>query len=241
MGFGNINMDEVRRFYEEKNISYGTWKTSEFMWISTTQPITSQLTDDYIPNTWDGWLTELQKLGNSGTYTPGSTATEIPYPSRLRPLDNISLLAKAKNIRLLGLELFALDTTNPANTNQSATVNDLIKTSQSTPIGAYLGTRNFATIPVTWYPNLCRPNLQINGENIFDSINNNAWRSQNQGDMSMGLDLPYSRNCSNYWENGIPTSAFAFEGAVGQFIVSGATTYIKRYPLVVKLLFSYVV
>jgi hypothetical protein len=236
-----IDIKYLRDYYKEKG--YSNNRFAEIRLFSST--FGNIQTDNDIPNFWDGWQKtptfELQKLGNSIQITTGiEQVINLPYSSNMRLLDSLDILKNAKEVILVGVEFVAFDVTDTAvsNTIQNQTVNSAIIASLSNTTGSDVITRASNTIPITWVNNFFRPNLIINGINVFDFLQKTGYGTgSNRGDLSMGQLLPYAHQPYMVLDS---VKNIECSATVGQLVDVSGQTWLKKYPLQATLIFSYV-
>lgn len=235
-----IDINYLRNYYKEKG--YPNNRFAEIRLFSST--FGNNQKDADIPDLWNGWQTaglELKKLGNSVQVISGlEQVINLPYSSNMRLLDSLDILKNAKEVILVGVEFVAFDVTDltVANDIQNQTVNNAIVSSLANTTGSDVITRASDTIPITWVNNLFRPNLIINGINVFDYLQKTAYGTgTNRGDLSMGQLLPYAHQ--PYMVLGT-VKEIQCSATCGQIVDVAGATWVKKYPLQATLIFSYV-
>jgi hypothetical protein len=229
---GDSTIAYLRSFYEAKG--YVNYRSRTIRFLSTTQPAANtDLYSSYIANNWLGYATELESLGNSVLVTGAVDPREEPYPSRLRPLDDYSVLNKVKDVLINSISFFAFDTTVSGSVNQNATANTAITNSATSLLSKYSFAGVYTAVLPSWNPNFFRPNVKINGVNILDFSLTALGTNNNQGDLSMGATLPYEIEPNYYFGDGIQD--IRINAAAAQLVVSGVDTYAKRYPVMCEI------
>ena len=247
---GVIDTEYLRKYYENKG--YADWDTADLLWMSTTQPVAHVMTDAYIPNSSDGYYTnkEIEILGSEVEWTgsPLPDLSLLPYPSRMRPLRDMTFLKTAKNIIFVNIQFVAYDAKVNGSSVQSAAVNSALSDSISSSVNnAYAQTRTIRSVPVTWIDNHFNPIFKVNDFNIFKSLEHSGFNLNtslfgpgvNKGDLSIGQPLPYETNVFKHFQDGINTidvSAFVAQRIV---IASTGAIWFKRYPLVCRAFVTY--
>lgn len=204
------------------------------LFMSTTETatdVTEAQRNAHITNSHDGYLSELEKLGQASTSPGGTAKVTDPYTSELRPVTDLSRIYGAADVMLDTVEFFAYDTTLDGSEEQdsdtltaihnSRTANDII------PQSYYKNT----LLSLNWQPNGFRPNVLIDGRPIVKGIDASAFENgNNSGDLSIGLPLPY---CLDYNRELGQVQDIKVHGQVSQKI---GEKY-QRYPVLCKLTF----
>lgn len=236
-----IDINYIREYYRSKGFTNNRF--AEIRLFSSTFGNIQK--DSDINDVWNGWQDvnlELKQLGNSVQIITGAEdIINSPYSSNMRLLDSLSTLQNAKEVMLVAVEFVAFDVTDTtvANSIQNQTVNSAIVASLSNTTGSDVITRASDTIPITWVNNFFRPNLIINGINVFDYLQKTGYGDgNNKGDLSMGQLLPYAHQ--PYLVLGSSVKDIQCAATVGQIIDVSGDTWVKKYPLQATLIFSYV-
>jgi len=214
----------------------GYWKHGILQYLSSTQ--TGNFTDSYVANNWTAYLEEFEKLGQSVLISNNTNVVEEPYPSKLRPLQDMKFLRTAKNIMIVNYRFYAIDTTKIGSSFQNATVNDAILLSLSAqPLDAYVASRFLNAIPVSWQPNYFRPKIKINNNNILQNRESTAFGDgNNKGDLSIGGFVPDNRNIYYFQPNVNDIEVYA---SVRQIVNIGTDYYAKAFPVLCELNITY--
>lgn len=163
-------------------------------WFSSTE-VASVQTDGHINDAYDGYIIEMQRLGQAVTTPGGQGLLASPYSVRMRPLTDLSFLYGAKQVYLKHLLYQPYDTTlgdgtTSTGTGQSAETLQAIETSYSTKADAYATSRFRNAHPAPFQPACFRPQFIVNGVNIIGSVARTAFGTHaNRGDLSNGLPL----------------------------------------------------
>ena len=219
----------------------------ELLFLSTTET-TEILTETYVADRWDGYFNtaELDKLGDDTALTTGlEDLTTLPYPSRLRPVRDISFLKDASHVMIVGCEFTAFDVKNDnaVTGDQTTSLNTTLKTSIGTQNNIEVQTTLMRSIPVDWIPNYFSPAIKVNGKNLLPEFEaTHAFSStstkKNRADLSMGTRLPYERKIySDFFESGIDDlRIYAF---CANYVPDGATNRVRRFPLYCRLIIAH--
>lgn len=217
-------------------------KRYKVLFMSTTANSTELLTPStFIPNTSDGYLTELERLGQAGTSVGTSKSDNVgnnPYSINQRCLSDQSSLLNGPNVLLRKIEWFAYDTTlNPAGTGQTQSVITKIVNSKTTDdILAQSGYKN-GMMPIAYQPNYFRPELYINGINVLEGLASSDYGTKkNLGDLSIGLPLPYCEDFNS--EVGIINQPITSYAQVAQLVDVAGVPYYQRYPVLTVVTLS---
>lgn len=164
------------------------------IWVSSTEYAGTQ-TDAHADSIAD-LMTELQQLGQANA-APGSAILQAaPYPTRLRPVTDLSQLI-GRDAILTRIEYYAIDTTlwdgATQGTGQNATVVAAIEDSLADATDAYVASRFRNGVIGSWQPNWFRPEIRINGQPVlFGNLSRtNFGNHANAADAGWGLPLPY--------------------------------------------------
>ncbi|HVZ39941.1 MAG TPA: hypothetical protein VHI13_11735 [Candidatus Kapabacteria bacterium] len=156
----------------------------------------------HIPDTADGYVTEMERLGQS-TSTIGTAklqydvASGLPYPTRLRPVTDLSPLIGRATVRLVSVMFQAYDTVIAGGTGQDATTGATLTdtvtpgTSGYSSTGSYMQSRFRNSVVGGWQPNWFRPKLLIDGRAVFFRTIAVTSLGSHAGDLSIGLTLPW--------------------------------------------------
>jgi hypothetical protein len=225
--------------YNTKNFRELYPQTCPVLFLSSTETQTeSQTPYNFIPNTPDGYLTELEELGQASV-SPGTTSKSEtgnnPYSIYQRCLSDISPIINAQNVMLHKLEWFAFDTTqNPAGTGQDQAVITEIINSRTTDKILAQSNYNNALLPVVSQPNGFRPQILINGKPVLLGLQSSSYENpttkdkNNLGDLSIGFPIPYTY-CVDQ-ELGKVQTIQSF-GQVYQIVNDGSDNLYQRYPV----------
>lgn len=153
---------------------------------------TADQTDTYISSAHDGYLTELEKIGQ-GSSAPGThklnNASNDPYSTRLRPVTNLDPIYNAQAVFIESIEFYGYDVTLEGSSSQDATTLAAIAASKSTNDAYALSNFRNALI-MNWQPNGCRPEVFIDRDNILRGFSGSAFGDHNNlGDLSIGIPL----------------------------------------------------
>jgi hypothetical protein len=150
-----------------------------------------------VGNTDDGYVTELQKVGQNNVNAPGTKAlgdiaTPAPYSTRLRPLTDLNLLINKRKAFLEKIEVWGYDPTlDNSGAPQTQSVLDTIYNSRATN-DAYAQALTRNGMMSNWQPNYCRPEFWVNSTNIIRGLGATKFgNNANKGDLSIGVPLPY--------------------------------------------------
>jgi len=212
----------------------GIWNTTVLSFFSTTQ-VGNQLTNGHITDSWLGYNDELEKLGNSVLIESDTDVLNEPYSSRLRPLDDMTFLKRAKNLLIVNLSITCFDTTLHGSAHQSTTANNILKDSLNTDT-PYPQTSFGNTIPLTWIRNYLNPIIKVNGTNILNSNTFNGFGTSNKGDQSIGWLQPKKINLYHLESSASSIEAF---GSVRQILKTGSDYYAKAYPVKYEMVVTY--
>ncbi len=164
--------------------------------ISSTD-VNSPFSPSHIDDTHDGYYAELAACGQAAT-TPGShSLIPTPYPTRLRPLTDLTKIFKADRVFIDKIEVFGYDTTNADYTSGDDPVQDAdtltaIYNSKSTN-DAYPQSMYRNGMHMNWQPNYCNPAFYIdNGKNLLDFTHQaDPVFGSPKADSSIGYPVPY--------------------------------------------------
>lgn len=217
------------------NVYKGSWKTTVLSFISTTQP-PNEFSDSYINNSFLGYNDELEKLGNAVLIDSNTDVINEPYSSKLRPLDDISFLKRAKNVTFINFTISCFDTTKHGSIHQNATANNILKNSYNTD-SPYAQTNFNNTIPVTWLRNYFNPIVKVNGLNILNSNSHNYFETDNKGDKSIGMMLPKKFYLYHTVKQ---LDSLEIFGSVRQILTANNIDYYaKAYPIKFEVVITY--
>lgn len=244
-----IDHDRLRRLLntDQYSVRYGYW-------ISSTQPdqtpskdFLANQHDGYWVNNSDGYV-EWSMLGQDTSFGPGSSALnippELPYTTRLRPMNNMDFLAQAKQVVVVGLDFRAYDHRLPGGTDgQSAATYTEIDNSISGSNLAYWASRFRGGQMGDWLNNWFRPSFRIGGLDLLRDLNTSNWgkdasgnpATPNLADQSVGWPLPYSFDDMYAYfgsDKGAGQSLIPEVNAqCVQYIDDGVAPIYKRYPI----------
>ncbi len=228
-----------------KNYGNENFIVETVRFISTTENV-ENLTSGFVPDVYNGYvkdqtpLIELEKLSDSVQLVTGlENIYALPYGSKFRPIDRIDHLKNVNHAIITNIDFVAYDTSVESSTNQDATANSALVTSQALTLGSYATSGVFSALPATWLNNFFRPSVWVNENNIMNFQNTQFGTNyQHRADKSIGLPLPNSQELYLYFADGIRN--INVSGICGQLIKSGADTYLKRYPVVATIKITYV-
>ena len=170
------------------------------LFMSTTETatdVTDTQRNAHIADSFDGYLNELEKLGQASASPGGTSKVADPYTSELRPITELKRIYTAQNVMLDTVEFFGYDVTLDGSTEQDAATLAAIYGSRTAnndiiPQSYYKNT----LLSLNWQPNGFRPAVLIDGRPIIKGIDASAFGGGvNKGDLSIGLPLPY---CLDY-------------------------------------------
>jgi len=202
-------------------------KTVAILWISSTETNIKQ-TWGHIDNTNVGYVgagKELEKLGQADADIGSKELVSAPYPTRLRPLNKLDILYNANKVFFDKVEYYAYDSTLTGSAVQDAAVLADIYASKTTD--EIIPQSYFDKgMPVNWVANYFRPEIYINGRNVFDFLQSSNYGKDNKGDNSIGLHLPICIDMQNELKK---VNSIELYGQVAQYIRS--QNKFQRYPL----------
>lgn len=217
----------------------GGFKSEILRFFSSTDPVPGYFPDWYSGG-WAGLITELEKLGNSVKVETETDILNEPYPSKLRPWQNMDWVYNVRNPMLVSYNFYVYETTRHGSIEQNNTVNEQILTSLgASDTNAYVQGRFLNTLALTWQPNFFNPSLVINGIDLFQRRNTTLFNTKNRAELSLGLITTESR--SIYYE--IPEgriNTIEAEAAVRQLVtLDNGDIYAKAYPVLLELFIVY--
>lgn len=189
-----------------------------------------------ITDTPSGYLTELEKLGQSanGVGTPEYAVS--PYTTEMRAVTDLTPLLNCQSAYLHTIEYFAYDVTQLGATGQNGVVTQAIYDSKTTNEIYALSQFLNGMMPINWQPNFFRPKFAINTNNMIEGISaTNTGNKNNQGDLSIGLPLPICFSIQR--EVGKVTDIKSY-GQVAQYINADGGKFL-RYPIMCVATFYY--
>lgn len=218
MGLCNIPYELIRK-YPQKLLA---------MFMSTTEyNTTSGHTDSHITDGYDGYIDELEAIGQAATSIGSLSLVASPYPVWLRPVTDINILY-GKNVLLESLEYYAYDPTLTGAAAQNPSVLTAIYDSKSTD-DAYMQSFYRNGLIPNWQPNYCRPEFWIDGVNMMLGLSqSNFGNKSNKGDMSIGIPLG---KCFDYYREFERITKIKANGQVAQKVDVSGTSYYQRYAL----------
>jgi hypothetical protein len=203
---------------------------SKQMWISSTM-LSSENPATFIPNAIDGYVDELQELGQATTTigTPGLIAS--PYSTIQRPITNFDPIIQAQNVYLDTIEYFAYDTTITGGLGQDAAVVAAIYASRTgDDILPQSYFQNGMFPGVNWQPNFFRPSFQIDGQEMIKGLaESNYGNKANVGDLSIGHPLPACFQINKAL--GKISSGVTSIAQLAQIVDDAGTNKYQRYPI----------
>ena len=246
---GELNRGDYSKLgtvYAQQQFLGSNWEYYFGQWFSTTEA-GAENTPTHIPDRIDGYLTEMEKLGASEHLNPAvkkDWLSEV-YTTRLRQLKPLDMLKKARRVLLVSLEYYAVNTLKAGSAHQNLDVYDVITDSLNTKNNALIQTQFGNSLPVTWFPNFFRPQFSLGGVDVLNySQSNYGAHRNNDGDLSIGLPLPYEISVMKYFEKDI-TNVTA-KAAAAQLVNVTAPThgspaglYLQRFPIMCIAHFVY--
>lgn len=203
---------------------------SKQMWISSTMD-SSQSPDTFIPNTFDGYVDELQELGQATT-SPGSPSLSAsPYSTIQRLLTNFDPIIQSQNVYLETIEYYAYDTTITGGLGQDPAVVAAIYASRTgDDIIPQSYFQNGMFPGVNWQPNFFRPSFQLDGQEMLKGFaESNYGNKANRGDLSIGHPLPACFQINKAL--GKISSGVTSIAQLAQIVDNGGVNYYQRYPI----------
>lgn len=206
------------------------------LWMSTTDTTDYGFSYGHVSNAPEGYLTEMEKCGQSAAQMGTRSVVASPYSTRLRPLSDLSdVFAADGGVLLESIEFVGYDATLGGSAHQNAANNTAIDASQSSTLDAYMASHFRGGILGNHQPNYCRPTVLVNGIAVFDlgdsAVQDVATgRRGHLGDLSIGIPLPFG---VDYYREFDHVAAIEVYGGIGQWITTSAepTAKLTRYPL----------
>lgn len=199
------------------------------IWVSSTEFAATQ-TDSHV-DTIAELMVELQELGQANA-APGSAQLQAaPYPTRLRPVTDLSQLM-GKDCILSRIEFYAIDTTlwdgTDAGEGQNASVVEAVENSLSDPSDAYVASRFRNSVIGSWQPNWFRPEVRVNGAPVLFGLlsRTNFGTHNNPADNGWGLSLPYCDD--NLYVSLGNVSSIQVQAQCAQYVEG----LLQRYPVI---------
>lgn len=217
-----------------------TYQSRKKVQFATQLEHPSVLSDGYVANANNGYITVLQAIGVNPVF---------PNPiTLLRPLNSFNFADKncclyKFKFRCYRAKLRTLANSNVSLTNSSQNVTGADMAGPITltfPANSTTGTLTnqfpqytFEEVDVQWQPNYFRPQLIIDGMDVLESsIPSYFSPNINLGDRSIGYDLPYKETLYKFYPKGI--QSIEVHGFVAQAIAPAFTTY-ERFFLTCEL------
>lgn len=204
-----------------KKYPYPIWS----IFTSSTE-IADPQTDGHITNLDNGYMAELEAIGQADAAIGTKALTAAPYPTRMRPVTPLSEILKSQNVMLYSVQFYAYDTTLEGSASQDAATLAAIYNSRATnDMYAQSFARN--AFIQNWQPNFCRPSLKIDGKEIFRGFHSSNYGTKNNlGDMSIGIPLGY---CFELYKELQKVHKIEMWGQIAQYIDD--TSKYQRYCL----------
>lgn len=210
----------------------------DLLFMSTIDP--NQTFDfAHVPNTVDGYVTEMQRCGQSATEMGTAAVRVNPYSTRLMPVSDLNNVlgpasAGGNGGALLESVLFlGYDSTLSGSVHQDADNNTAITSSQSSATDAYVASHFRNGVMGNWQPNYCRPEVTVNGQRLLtlgsSHIVDTAGASAHLGHLSIGVALPYAVHFYRHFPT--LTSIEVFAGLAQWIATSPSAAKLKRYPV----------
>lgn len=197
--------------------------------------------DAYITNNHIGYVTEMERLGNSATTGPGSpnNVSANPYSTRLRPVRDADKVINAQKVFLEKVEFYAYDATLAGSDYQDEDVAAIITAGISTEDAYPRSHYRNAMLPINFQPNYFSPVIKIDGKDIIGGANaSNYGNKANKGDLSIGFPLPL---CLDIYREFGKISSIEVFGKVAMAIDNGSlvnpVTYYQQFPIQAILYF----
>lgn len=165
------------------------WQFFPVLFISSTQATAVQ-TDGHIPNAANGYLAELEAVGQAAATVGTERLQASPYSTRLRPLTDLQGVYTRNESLLVNINFWAYDTTLEGSAVQDAATLASIYASRSAN-DAYAQSPFINSLIGSWQPNFFRPAFRINGRNVLMGLHASAFGGNaNLGDLSIGIPIP---------------------------------------------------
>lgn len=172
---------------------------------------------------------EMELLGQAAATMGAQSTSASPYSTRLRPVTSMGRLLSAKYVELVKVTFRALDTTLAGGSGQDGgTVGAMTDSLTTTINDAYVQSRFINSEIGHFQPNWFRPQLYADGADLFLLSGTGFDDGLNQGDLSIGLPLPYC------WEPFEPINiqhvdSIRIYAGAGQYVRE--TGLIQRFPI----------
>ena len=201
----NLNHDRLRNLLntDQYSVRYGYFISATEYNQTPQKDFLNDSSDGYWVNNPNGYV-EWDMLGQDAI-APGSSALnippELPYTTRLRPMNNMDFLAESKQVVVVGLDFRAYDHRLPAGVDgQSAAIYTEIDDSITNTNLAWWASRFRGGTMGDWLNNWFRPSFRIGGLDLLRDLNTSNWEvdangnpaAPNLADQSVGWPLPYS-------------------------------------------------
>ncbi len=247
---------EIRRFYPETVVAIFASSTENNI------VVTDDDKDYFITSNPLGYINEFNKCGQDSDSIPtrkNNHAGNNPYSTYLRPLTDLSEIFKAQKVYIEKAEFYAYDSMYEGSTYQNEDLWNVIKASriptsadesfpqqigpgeEQTPPPLYSKTYAQSVyknglLSVNWQPNGFRPQIIINDQFILKGMTSSNYGNKgNEGDMSIGLPLPF---CVNLDRELGKVNTVEAHGAVWQRIdLRDAYNHLQRYPIICVVTF----
>jgi hypothetical protein len=204
------------------------------LWLSTTEPqqvLSAGYIDPTNPLAYVQDDGEMEKLGQTAA-TPGTVypdaAPGSAYSTQLRPLTKLNRIISANSVAISRLTWLALDTTLTGSTEQDVDTLSAIASSLTSSNDAVAQARFRNYMLGNFQPNCFRPRVKVDGNNLFEDLEETGFGGVNLGDMTIGLPLPYC------WE---PVDPYPVDDVKGVEMHAQCCQYVKetglwqRYPI----------
>ncbi|MBU3742575.1 MAG: hypothetical protein FGM24_09875 [Candidatus Kapabacteria bacterium] len=206
------------------------------LWLSTTDTSDYGFSYSHVANQVDGYVTEMEKCGQSASQMGTRAVATSPYSTRLRPLSDLAEVFNAESgVLLESVEFVGYDATLGGSAHQNAANNTTIDSSQSSTLDAYMASHFRGGIMGNHQPNYCRPTILVNGIAVFDLGDSSVQelttgRRGHLGDLSIGIPLPFGVDYYREFEH---VTSIEVYGGLAQWISTSAepTDKLVRYPL----------
>ncbi len=207
----------------------------ELLFVSTVDP-NEEFDYAHVANTPTGYVTELERCGQSSSSMGTKQVRTSPYSTRLMPISpQDDVLNIETGVMLEQATFIGYDATLAGSPFQNAMNNAAIEASQSSSVDAYVASHFRFGITGNWQPNYCRPEIRIDGVTILsmgDSqiINPATETRAHLGHMSIGVALPY---LVQFYREMDRVRSIEVYCPLGQPIMTSAepTEKIARYPV----------
>jgi hypothetical protein len=194
----------------------------------------------HVPNTVDGYVTELERCGQSATEMGTAAVRANPYSTRLMPVSSLnSVLGAAASAGnggalLESVVFLGYDSTLVGSPHQDADNNTAVAASQASATDAYVASHFRNGIMGNWQPNYCRPEIIVNGESLLSlgssEIRDSAGASRHLAHLSVGVALPYG---VHFYRHFSTVQSIELHAGLAQWIATSASaSKLKRYPMV---------